>query len=250
MAIKASARPVQRPVRAAAVIRVRKTPTKTSNAPANKTVKKIVKKAVNKAVKKAAKPAKKTPVKKAPSKKVVAKKPPGPRTIKVLAKQKRDAAVIARRKTQDATMVLVGETDVVIDPHDEVAQQKLARLKRTAVDRISDPPPAAGVALVERVTRAVERELMQIETIVGGHHVKQQQRTEAERRARTLASLARTLTEVRRLRAADELQRPAHGPSAARDLDEFRRTLWLRLEQMVGRRTPLPAGDDEPGGDR
>jgi hypothetical protein len=97
------------------------------------------------------------------------------------------------------------------------------------------------------VTRAVERELMQIETIVGGHHVHPQQRTEAERRARTLASLARTLSEVRRLRAADELQGPAYEPSAARDLDEFRKTLWKRLEQMVGRQTPLPDAGDEPG---
>jgi hypothetical protein len=47
--------------------------------------------------------------------------------------------------------------------------------------------------LIERVTRAIERELSLIEVIVGGSHLKPQQRTEAERRARTLASLARTL---------------------------------------------------------
>lgn len=47
----------------------------------------------------------------------------------------------------------------------------------------------------------MERELSQIEVIVGGSHVNPAQRTEAERRARTLASLARTLTEVRKLRA-------------------------------------------------
>ncbi|HEY8333598.1 MAG TPA: hypothetical protein VIQ05_07365 [Tardiphaga sp.] len=232
MATTSAARPAKKSARAGVVSRVRKTPAKTTAAK-----KPVAKKAVAKKA-----------VKKAPVRKAAAKKPVGPRTAKRLLKEKRDAAVLARKKTQDATLLRVDQTDVVIDEHDDVAQQKLARLRRTAVDKASDPPPATGIALVERVTRAVERELMQIETIVGGHHVKPQQRSEAERRARTLASLARTLTEVRRLRAADELQRPAHGPSAARDLDAFRRILWQRLEGMVGRATAVPAADHEPGG--
>jgi hypothetical protein len=49
---------------------------------------------------------------------------------------------------------------------------------------------------------------MQIERIVGGHRVPIAQRSEAERRARTLASLARTLNEVKRLRAEEE--KPKH----------------------------------------
>jgi hypothetical protein len=237
MATTSAARPARKPARADVVSRVRKTAVK-KTAVAKKTV----------AQKATAKMAVRKAVKKVPVKKAAAKKPVGPRTAKRLLKEKRDAAVLARKQTQDATLLRVDETDVVIDAHDDVAQKKLARLRRTAVDKAADPPPAAGVALVERVTRAVERELMQIETIVGGHHVKPQQRSEAERRARTLASLARTLTEVRRLRAADELQRPAHGPSAARDLDAFRRILWQRLEGMVGRPAPVPTADHEPGG--
>jgi hypothetical protein len=229
MAPRSAARPAKKPARAETLSRVGKTPVK-KTAP-KKTV------------------AKKTAAKKT-VKKVAARKSVGSRTTKRLLKEKRDAAVLARKKTQDATLLRVDETDVVIDEHDEVAQQKLARLRRTAADKAGDPPPAAGVALVERVTRAVERELLQIETIVGGHHVKPQQRSEAERRARTLASLARTLTEVRRLRAADEMRRPPDGPSAARDLDAFRRILWTRLEGMVGRPAAVPAGDDESGGDR
>lgn len=141
----------------------------------------------------------------------------------------------------------IDEGDVILDAHDEVAARKLARLRRTAVDRASDPPAATGIVLIERVTRAIERELSQIEIIVGGHHVKPSQRSEAERRARTLASLARTLTEVRRLRAADALQRPAEDADAPRDLDEFRRTLWQRLEAMVERPAQVPAGGNEPG---
>ena len=103
---------------------------------------------------------------------------------------------------------MVGPEPVPVDPTDEVARAAIDKRqvcgRRTAADRLNDPPPATGIALVERVTRAVERELSQIEVIVGGHHVKPGQRTEAERRARTLASLARTLTEVRKLRADEQ----------------------------------------------
>jgi hypothetical protein len=234
MAKTATARPARKPVRAAGVRGGRKSPVE----------KAAVKTATRKVVKKiAAKKAVKTPAANVAGRGVSLSEK------RRLAKQ-RDAAVLAR-KTKKKTLHRLGgdEPAPVIADDDVVARQKIAKLRRTAVDRINDPPPTAGAALVERVSRAVERELMQIETIVGGHHVRLGQRTEAERRARTLASLARTLAEVRRLRAAEEPQRPADGPSAARDLDAFRRILWKRLEGMVGRTTPFPVADNEPGGD-
>jgi hypothetical protein len=110
-----------------------------------------------------------------------------------------------------------------------------ARVKRSATERTDDPPPATGIALVERVTRAVERELSQIEVIVGGHHVKAAQRTEAERRARTLASLARTLTEVRKLRVEEERLKPRDDDAKPRDRAQFRLELARRLDQIVAR---------------
>ncbi|RTL74212.1 MAG: hypothetical protein EKK36_10955, partial [Bradyrhizobiaceae bacterium] len=64
---------------------------------------------------------------------------------------------------------------------------------RSAVDRLNDPPSAPLPALLKRVSSAIERELTQIEIIICGTHVHPRHRTEAERRARTLASLARTL---------------------------------------------------------
>jgi hypothetical protein len=120
-----------------------------------------------------------------------------------------------------------------------------ARVKRSATERVDDPPAATSIALVERVTRAVERELSQIEVIVGGHHVKAAQRTEAERRARTLASLARTLTEVRKLRAEEDKLKPKHddGPE---DIDEFRRALAQKLDRLV--RESKELYPDEPLG--
>jgi hypothetical protein len=125
-----------------------------------------------------------------------------------------------------------------------------ARVKRSATERVDDPPPATGIALVERVTRAVERELSQIEVIVGGHHVKPALRTEAERRARTLASLARTLTEVRKLRADEHRVKPQDDPDRPRDIEELRRRLAERLGQFVRGTTDLPGGNDEAGGNR
>jgi plasmid stabilization system protein ParE len=105
-----------------------------------------------------------------------------------------------------------------------------------------------SVALVERVARAVERELAEIEGIVGTLQGKAKP-TEAERRARTLASLARTLSEVRRLRASEETQKPDDEPSAARNLEEFRKILFKRLEGMPTRSATLPAATDDAGGD-
>lgn len=177
---------------------------------------------------------------------------------------RRAANVLARRKTKTATERRVADGPVVVDDDDEAAKAAIARLtptprkprgstpsaasspvRRTAVDRAADPPVATGIALIERVTRAIERELSQIEVIVGGQRIKPGQRTEAERRARTLASLARTLTEVRRLRADENLQRPSDDADAPRNLDDFRRKLWARLEGVGGAATPLPdAGDD------
>ncbi|MBS0530127.1 MAG: hypothetical protein JSS22_12150 [Proteobacteria bacterium] len=173
------------------------------------------------------------------------------------------AAVAARKATMAASLLRVGKDDPVIaDDNDEAAKAGLAkqrarrtsarrkdepspRIKRTAVERIDDPPPATGALLIERVTRAIERELSLIEVIVGGVRLKGHQRTEAERRARTLASLARTLGEVTRLRAGQQKATAANDDTVPRDLDEFRRALSRRLEQLVAAPAPAPAREHE-----
>ncbi|WP_375415439.1 hypothetical protein [uncultured Bradyrhizobium sp.] len=157
--------------------------------------------------------------------------------IKREAEERRRAAVEARQRTKAATNRIVGAEPVAVDPDDDVARaaidKRQVRGRRTAVQRAADPPPGAGAALVERVTRAVERELSQIELIVGGSHVNRTQRTEAERRARTLASLARTLTEVRRLRAEEDRLKPADDNARSRNTPEFRLELARRLDRLV-----------------
>jgi hypothetical protein len=194
--------------------------------------------------------AKKSSIKKAASKRASKKsaKPKSPRALKRAAAAKRDAAVEKRKQTKAATNVVVGPEPIAVDPSDEIAVAAIAKRQvRTATERVGDPPPATGIALVERVTRAVERELSQIEVIVGGTHVNAQRRTEAERRARTLASLARTLTEVRKLRADEHRVKPQDDPDRPRDIEELRRRLAERLGQFVRGTTDSPNGDDEVG---
>jgi hypothetical protein len=181
-------------------------------------------------------PAKKRPAKK---KKTVPKRAvkKSARALKREAKAKREAAVEARKNTIAATNCTVGAEPVAVEPTDVVARAGIDKRqvlgRRTAVQRAADPPPATGIALVERVTRAVERELSQIEVIVGGNHVNKVQRTEAERRARTLASLARTLTEVRKLRADEDRVKSRDDDARPRNTPEFRMELARRLGQLV-----------------
>jgi hypothetical protein len=155
------------------------------------------------------------------------------------------AAIVARNATVAKTTKLVGDTPVVIEREDAAAWQSVERSNHAAVEAPGDAE--TGTALMARVTRAVERELVQIDAILAGDHNKPRRYTEAERRARTLASLARTLSEVGRLRAADEGH--AYVPSAARDLDGFRKALWKRLEQSLTRRADVGSGGDDAAGD-
>ncbi len=167
--------------------------------------------------------------------------------------------VAARRKTVARTRRLVDDTPLAVDDGDEVASRRIAalraakanpsdhrgRAKRSAVERAADPPAATGAALIERVSRAIERELTLIEVIVGGHHVAPRRRSEAERRARTLASLARTLREVSALRQSGRKEKREDDDAVPRDLDELRLALARRLDQLVAdAKTAHPEGSD------
>jgi hypothetical protein len=223
MATTRAARPVRKPVAAARALSSVKKPT-ARNAAKKK-----------KSRSKKAKP--KRPLKKSA------------RMLKREAEAQRHAAVEARKKTKAATNCTVGAEPVAVDPTDVVARAGIDKRqvlgRRTAVQRAADPPPATGVALVERVTRAVERELSQIEVIVGGHHVNAARRTEAERRARTLASLARTLTEVRKLRADEHRVKPQDDPDRPRNTPEFRLELARRLDRLVAEAKAVHPDDGE-----
>jgi hypothetical protein len=198
--------------------------------------------------------AKKSPVKKGLAKKSVTEEPEAPKKAKPLSKkafkeqsQKTRASANARKATIDATTV---RPEPEPTAPQTTTKPKLAPRppRRSAVERLEDSPPAAGAVLIERVVSAVERELVQIDAIVGKSHVLKAQRTEAERRARTLASLARTLTEVRKLRAEENKLKPQHddGPE---DIDEFRRALAEKLDRLVRESKEIYPEESDRAGD-
>jgi CRP-like cAMP-binding protein len=199
--------------------------------------------------------AKKSPVKKRVTKKPAAGTPLTPKTAKPKISKKAfkeqsikvRAGADARKATMDTTTVRP-EPDSTSLPTATKPKPAPRPPRRSAVERLEDSPPAAGAVLIERVVSAIERELVQIDAIVGKSHVLKAQRTEAERRARTLASLARTLTEVRKLRAEEDKLKPKHddGPE---DIDEFRRALSQKLDRLVRESKEIYPGESDRAGD-
>lgn len=209
------------------------------------------------------KPAAKNPARKTTArktiKKAVKKAPVRTSATKTPAAAKREKAKRARAK-----VIKEHPGNLIADEHDhaavaaiESASEKAIRARgprrRTAVDNANDPPPdqPPAASMVERVSDAIERELTKIERIVGNPvRVAPAQRIETESRARVLASLARTLKEVMRLREqerGDDKVKAADDDAVPRDLDEFRRELSRRLEGLVEGAAPLPAGGNDPG---
>ena len=79
----------------------------------------------------------------------------------------------------------------------------------------------------------IDRGLLKSIVFQGGQYVAPRQRTEAERRARTLASLARTLREVTALRLSEKKEKREDDDAVPRDLSELRLALARRLDQLV-----------------
>ena len=235
-------KPVSAPVkRPAAKKAARKTVVKTT---ARKTARKTVRK---------------TAVKKAPVKKTSAGKI-APKTAR-----KPLAAKPEKEKRPRAKVTHEHPGNLVADPHDHSANEAIAARsarrttrpkprKQTATDIAADPPPGdtPATSMVARVSDAIERELSKIERIVGNpSRLYPAQRIETESRARVLASLARTLKEVMRLREQErgtaDNAKAADDDSVPRDLDEFRRELSRRLEGLVESAAPVSDRGDEPG---
>ena len=219
------------------------------------------------------------PVKK-PAAKKAARKTAVRKTIRTTAVRKTAAKKIVARKTVKKPAITKPATakrfrakvinqhpgNLVADASDRVAIDAIERAnakaeraarrprKRTAVDIAAEPvlDQPAATSLVARVSDAIERELSKIERIIGNPtRIAPAQRIETESRARVLASLARTLKEVMRLReqergAGDDTTKAADDDAIPRDLDEFRRELSRRLEGLVAGTAPVhDRGNDE-----
>ncbi len=120
--------------------------------------------------------------------------------------------------------------DSVVQPNSKAVS--LVKHGRHVPSKILHDDLSAPVStLLARVSSAIEDELTQIEMIVSGG-VKLRERAQAERRARTLASLARTLREVMQLRAGEEKTK-RDDDAVPRDIGELRRELARRLDKIV-----------------
>jgi hypothetical protein len=97
---------------------------------------------------------------------------------------------------------------------------------------------AAELSVAERLERAVEKELATVEITRAQLGSLSQRSADAERTARTLQTLTETLFKVRRLRAPEpQFTSCDDYDDMPGDIDEFRRTLALRIETFVRSRT-------------
>ncbi|RDV02160.1 hypothetical protein [Undibacter mobilis] len=126
---------------------------------------------------------------------------------------------------------------------------------------LSEPPPpllpqpaappvvldAAAVAqrrlaIAQRMMSVAEREMDAIERIIAV--LRPADALEADHSARTLASVSRTLRDIAQLTKPGEeptTDEASHDP-VPRDIDEFRRTLAVRIEALIEARTGRPGG--------
>lgn len=87
-------------------------------------------------------------------------------------------------------------------------------------------------SLADRLEQAVEKELRKVESLRGQFGAPSQRSIEAERIARTLATLTDTLFKVRRLRSPSNETSTSHDDLPA-DADAFRDALAQRMETFV-----------------
>jgi hypothetical protein len=105
----------------------------------------------------------------------------------------------------------------------------------SAAPALPSANPLDRSALAARIQRSIERELDAIERVLD--LLQPQNGNEAERAARTLAALARTLREVATLDTDTSAEADPDDDAGPRDMEEFRRELTRRMESIIAERT-------------
>ncbi|MDQ2084323.1 hypothetical protein RA307_29400 [Xanthobacteraceae bacterium Astr-EGSB] len=154
----------------------------------------------------------------------------------------------ARRTQLEAEAAIAAEVAARQAASHEAAQHEAVEpavaAEEAAGEAANDEPgPPAVIPLVERLEQVIERELHTVEIMRSTLGPEPQSAAEAERTARTLATLTATLFKIRRLRAGEALpQMRTAGPGAdavdlPADLDQFRDAVARRIEIFVHSRT-------------
>ncbi|HXO69352.1 MAG TPA: hypothetical protein VN838_10360 [Bradyrhizobium sp.] len=123
---------------------------------------------------------------------------------------------------------------------DMTADEELAKQAPPDAPNIGNddavPDAANASSVVQRLEAAVEKELRKVESLRGQFGARTKRSIEAERTARTLATLTETLFKVRRLREPGNIS-GSNDDDLPADADGFRLALAHRIEVFVRSRT-------------
>jgi hypothetical protein len=115
--------------------------------------------------------------------------------------------------------------------YDKAAKAEVEEIREAAAPALAI---AENESLVDRVRSAVEREIVAIEAVLTRVESARLRSTDAERAARTLATLVKTLREVAALQRDEKPERESGDApeDEFRDLEEFRAELAERLDRI------------------
>jgi len=115
--------------------------------------------------------------------------------------------------------------------YDAAAKAEVESIREVAAPEVAI---ARNETLIDRVRAAVEREIVAIEAVLARVEGARLRSTDAERAARTLATLVKTLREVAALQRDEkpEQESGAAEEDEFRDLEEFRSELAQRLDRL------------------
>jgi hypothetical protein len=146
-----------------------------------------------------------------------------------------------------------GKTVARITAEYLITRHKLYRLLAGEVEAASLPPikrrdPRARIpadtraAVVERLWRAADRQVRDVEKRL---RLNDQKPDERERDARVLATTVKTLRDLRALDAARaETEPSAEDDKGIDNLDDFRRELARKMDTVIAARAAAGSGDD------
>jgi hypothetical protein len=153
----------------------------------------------------------------------------------------------APRDLSDALRLKMAATQALAETEAAVAEVHPPPHGNASVEANDDPSdPGATDLLPARLEAAVEKELRKVEALRHECNTAAGRTSEAERTARTLATLTETLFKVRRLREPLQSGQVIDDDMPA-DIDGFRRALAERMDMFVRSRTdralPADGGD-------
>lgn len=119
---------------------------------------------------------------------------------------------------------------VRMEDYDKAAKAEVQSIREVAASMVAF---AQNESLIDRVRSAVEREIVAIEAVLARVEGARLRSTDAERAARTLATLVKTLREVAALQRDEKPESEAGAEEDEfRDLEEFRAELAERLDRI------------------